>query len=516
MEEKAIIKDWFNVILDHSPEAIMALRAVRDINENVADLEFLFTNKKALLLMNRISLAGQSLIQEFPGTRKLGVYDKYVDVVETGVSWSGEIYYDADGFSSWTYLSVAKMGDGCIVSFLDINDRKIAEEKLREQTHLIEQVTAMAPDIITVLELPSLNMIYSSRENLALHGFDRDEMMNMSTEERRNLIHPEDKERLGKFFTSFTPDVEDDAIITAEYRARNKAGEWLWFSVRSKIFERNANGVVLSIVNVIQNISERKKNELEIQQLNRQLTTNNRALESANAEIKMFSSLAANDYNDTLRHLYTNLEHIVSNDARNLSDSGRANLRRAQSAIQKLRLLTDDIMSYVQLQQTDEQRQETDLATVIQTVLGSMSAQLQQSNVQCQCNSVFVSGFPSLLRVLFHHLLENAIRFKKEGAEPNIRINCRQLQPGETLALDAAHKNVLYNVVTVSDDGIGFPQDESENIFRVFHRLQDKIKYKGSGTGLAICKKVMHLHDGFIAAESEPGKGATFHCYFPV
>jgi two-component system, chemotaxis family, sensor kinase Cph1 len=67
----------------------------------------------------------------------------------------------------------------------------------------------------------------------------------------------------------------------------------------------------------------------------------------------------------------------------------------------------------------------------------------------------------------------------------------------------------------ISDNGIGFRDEENEKIFDLFFQL-DAGKHKGSGIGLAICKKIMEMHGGFIKAESAPGKGTVINCYFPT
>ena len=72
-----------------------------------------------------------------------------------------------------------------------------------------------------------------------------------------------------------------------------------------------------------------------------------------------------------------------------------------------------------------------------------------------------------------------------------------------------------YCHISVSDNGIGFEEEYSEKIFEVFQRLHGKEKYKGTGIGLAIVKKIVENHDGVVKASSKPGKGARFDIYLP-
>jgi len=70
--------------------------------------------------------------------------------------------------------------------------------------------------------------------------------------------------------------------------------------------------------------------------------------------------------------------------------------------------------------------------------------------------------------------------------------------------------------ISISDNGIGFEQDDAEKVFQLFEKLPSKQKFPGSGIGLAICKKIMEAHNGFIEATSTPGEGSRFDCYFPT
>ena len=72
---------------------------------------------------------------------------------------------------------------------------------------------------------------------------------------------------------------------------------------------------------------------------------------------------------------------------------------------------------------------------------------------------------------------------------------------------------ITYTIITVTDNCIGF--ENTDVVFELFTQLPDEVKHKGSGMGLSICKKIMEMHGGYITAEAEPGKGASFHCFFP-
>ncbi len=264
------------------------------------------------------------------------------------------------------------------------------------------------------------------------------------------------------------------------------------------------DGVVLTS---IEN-TDAKKAEQKISSLNKSLKTKNRELQSLNNELKTFTSIAAFDYKDTLKTLYTNLEYIISHDARNFSNTGRANLRKAQTAIQKMKLLTDDIVAFSNIQVLGNNIVPVDLNTVLADVSKELDEKMHQPEITFEKESLpVVNGYPFLIDLLFFHLLDNALKFRSPDRPCEIKVTYHLTKERNT-----DHE---MHQISFIDNGIGFEQEEADKIFEMFYRIHDK-KYKGSGIGLAICKKIMTLHGGTMAVESEPGKGSAFCCFFPV
>ena len=122
-----------------------------------------------------------------------------------------------------------------------------------------------------------------------------------------------------------------------------------------------------------------------------------------------------------------------------------------------------------------------------------------------------VKGIPFLLQQLMVNLLRNALKFSKSVTNPHISI---QYSDGEQLPEEFQSTDLFYKIV-ISDNGIGFDNQYKENIFKVFTRLHNNSAYSGSGVGLALCKKIMQSHNGYITAEGRPEIGAAFKLYFP-
>lgn len=308
-----------------------------------------------------------------------------------------------------------------------------------------------------------------------------------------------------KLFEQFVNVVETGKPLDMIFQYQDN-GQRRWYHIKAQKFN---NGLIAQR----EDITVEKQAEEKIMQLNTALFTKNRRLEALSSELKTFTTIAANDYNETLKHLYNSMEFIINNDARNLSDAGKANIRRAQAAIQKMKLLTDDIISFSKIH-SDEQMIAVDLDEVLAVVVSGLDEKIKSENVVIRADTLpCITGYPSLISLLFHHLLSNAIKFRKEELNPEIDIR-HSMKSGSEIEHSAALREVTYHLISIIDNGIGFDPQEREKIFTMFYRLHEKGKQKG-GIGLAICKKIMDLHGGFIESECTP-ECTTFKCYFPV
>ena len=123
-----------------------------------------------------------------------------------------------------------------------------------------------------------------------------------------------------------------------------------------------------------------------------------------------------------------------------------------------------------------------------------------------------ISGVLFQLKQLFNNLISNALKFSRERPviEINYNLGAYQVpdgQPGETR---------MYHRISIVDNGVGFDQQYATQIFDPFQRLESDRKVSGSGIGLAIVKKVMENHSGWVEAQGRPDSGATFNIYFPA
>ena len=122
---------------------------------------------------------------------------------------------------------------------------------------------------------------------------------------------------------------------------------------------------------------------------------------------------------------------------------------------------------------------------------------------------------PFQFRQLVNNLISNSLKFSAENKSPHIIIKS-EIADGASFDNKNLEKVKQYCHVSISDNGIGFEQEYSEKIFQVFQRLHGRHEYDGTGIGLAIVKKIVDNHHGFITAKSDLNNGATFDIYIPA
>jgi signal transduction histidine kinase len=114
---------------------------------------------------------------------------------------------------------------------------------------------------------------------------------------------------------------------------------------------------------------------------------------------------------------------------------------------------------------------------------------------------------------LFHNLIGNALKYQKKNIEPQVKITSDITGSVNGKLKDTNNK---YCRIFIEDNGIGFDQKYAEEIFGMFKRLHHNTEFEGTGIGLALCKKIVEQHKGYISARSKINEGSTFIVSIPL
>jgi PAS domain S-box-containing protein len=274
-------------------------------------------------------------------------------------------------------------------------------------------------------------------------------------------------------------------------------------------------GDVKGVMNIMHDVAHREKAEKKLQHLNEALEQQYRQLETASTEMATFTYITSNEIKEPLRLVYTAFELLVKSEGRVLSNGGKANIRRIQGSLNRINLLLDDIWALSHINSFKQVRNAVDLNEICKEVQNKLQRKISESGGIIETNELpVIQGYKEMLQTLFINLIDNGLKFQAMGNQPRIKITSR-LVPADQLPSGFQSETPMV-LVEFNDNGIGFDPAQASRIFIMFEKLNSKGKYHGSGMGLAIVKKIMEAHNGFVLATAEPDKGATVQCYFPA
>jgi light-regulated signal transduction histidine kinase (bacteriophytochrome) len=158
----------------------------------------------------------------------------------------------------------------------------------------------------------------------------------------------------------------------------------------------------------------------------------------------------------------------------------------------------------------------TDLCDIVKEVKNNLSELIEEDNITIETSELPVLNvIPIQFNQLFSNIILNAIKYKRDDVNTLIKISA-EIVTADKIKTQMPFTHDKYWTIKISDNGIGFEQEFANKIFELFQRLHGRSEYEGTGIGLAICKKIVQNHHGFIEAIGEPGIGSTFNIYLPV
>ncbi|MCE7040043.1 sensor histidine kinase [Dyadobacter sp. CY312] len=240
-------------------------------------------------------------------------------------------------------------------------------------------------------------------------------------------------------------------------------------------------------------------------------------LNRSNAELEQFAYVASHDMKEPLRKIRSFADRTLIKYGKDLPDDVNQMMIKIDNSSQRMQLLITDLLSFSRTVNTGTTPKSISLNIPFAEARANLSEIISESNAIIHCEPLpTVEVYPSQMVQLFQNLLANSIKYHKENQSPVIHIRYK-LVSGEVIPnVQPAHRDIRFHKIEVIDNGIGFDKKFAEKIFVIFQRLHDRSKFEGTGIGLAICKRVVSNHNGYIFAESMEGKGASLHVYLPL
>ncbi len=267
--------------------------------------------------------------------------------------------------------------------------------------------------------------------------------------------------------------------------------------------------------NLEMEIKERKSSEEKVKHLNRQLLENIASLEQANKDLDRFAFMASHDLQEPLRKIRMFSDRLALKYNNVMDDDGRLNIQRIHKAAERMQNLITDILTFSKISVDNPSFVDTDLNALIDEVVADLDEEIKAKNGHVTVQKLpTLSVNPSLIKPLFHNLIGNALKYSKKDTAPQVKITS---EISSQLNGKTNHGvNPKYCRIYIEDNGIGFDQKYAEEIFGMFKRLHHNSEFQGTGIGLALCKKIVEQHHGYISARSKINEGSTFIVSLPL
>jgi len=195
---------------------------------------------------------------------------------------------------------------------------------------------------------------------------------------------------------------------------------------------------------------------------------------------------------------------LESDYAAQLDERGRRSLSEVRRLARRLGDLIDGQLALFAVSSAEADLEPVDLGEVLREVTADLKPEIDRTRADVAWGPLpVVRADARQMYQLFRNLLENAIKYRRPGAPPRVRIEAAPTAAGH--GIEIVH----------ADEGRGFPPEAAERIFRLGERLEGGAA-SGDGLGLAVCRAIAERHGGSLTAEGRPGAGAAFRITLPA
>ncbi len=233
-----------------------------------------------------------------------------------------------------------------------------------------------------------------------------------------------------------------------------------------------------------------------------QLRRINQQLSTAYSEMEDFSYMVSHDLRAPLRGIDGFAEILLEEYGKGIDEDGRELIQVIQHNAARMNQFIADILELSRVGRAKIFVNQLDVATIVREVVEEISSKTgEKVEVRVLPDLPPLIGDAIQMRVVFNHLISNAVKFSRLRERPEVSIGFRPTPQGKD--------GEFY----ISDNGIGISTQHQQRVFGMFNRLVTPEEYPGNGVGLAIVRRIISRHHGDIRIESSAGKGATFLFY---
>lgn len=349
-------------------------------------------------------------------------------------------------------------------------------------------------DTIFVRDMKDV-ITYWNRGALELYGWSSEEALGKRSHDLLHTVFPATIETINAELLS-------TGRWEGELRHTKSDGTELVVSSRWAL-QRDESNRPVAVLETNNDITERKRREIEAASLNQTLEERTAELESINKELEAFAYSISHDLRAPLRHMSGYTQLLKKNTAGVLSEKSQRYVAMILESSDKMGNLIDDLLAFSRIGRAETHKTMISLDQLVQEVLAEVRQDTAGRDIEWKIGGLPASyGDRSMMRLALVNLIANAVKFTRTRARAEIEIGC--VEP-----------NANQVVVFVRDNGVGFDMKYVNKLFGVFQRLHSVEAFEGTGIGLATVQRIVHRHGGRVWADGEVDRGATFYFSLP-
>jgi PAS domain S-box-containing protein len=374
---------------------------------------------------------------------------------------------------------------------------QVNEERSQQQLAELQGVYASAPVGLAVLD-PELRYVRVNETLARMNGLPAEEHIGKSVAELLPTLSRTMDDLAHRVLATGEPliNYESSSEVPA-YPGQERS--WL----QSLYPLRAGDGRIVGLNAVVQDITDRKRQEAELKVLNetleRRVEERTAELERSNRELDQFAYVASHDLKAPLRGIGQLAAWIIEDAEPLLPEKSKEHLAKLQRRIRRMGNLLDDLLAYSRAGRVRHALEQVDVTALVRDLVETLSPPAG-FDIRIQPEMPVLRTERVALELVLRNLIGNAIKHhdKSEGV---IEITAQETEDWIEIA--------------VSDNGPGIAPQYHERIFEMFQTLQPRDRVEGSGMGLAIVKRILEARGGSITLASAEGVGTTFRFTWP-
>ena len=400
--------------------------------------------------------------------------------------------------------------------FRDISERKKMEEALRHSEQMFRSIVMQAPVGMAIYKGEDHIVEVVNDYYLSFAGKKREEVEGKPFQQVFQFFGEDDFDRIL------------DAVLqtgqpyhSGEHKYSVQQAGKLTEMYASVLFQPllDTKGKVSKIMAIVLDITDqvmaRREIEAVVSERTLSLKETNLKLQRSNDELEQYAYVASHDLQEPLRKIKT-FAGMLNDLSANAGEKEKQLLQKIMTSSERMSVLINDILNFSKLTHFEASFINTNLNQILQHVLNDLELEIENMQVRIEAGNLpGIEAIPIQMNQLFFNLIGNSLKFAKPDIPLVIRVKALEVDEERRKSFTSIDPSLSYTELVFTDNGMGFDQQYAEKIFTIFQRLNNR-SYKGSGIGLALCRRIVQYHRGEIFAISTEGEGAAFHVILPV